>query len=82
MGSRSGFFVVLPREAFTGKDLKSVPDLSWSVSGLSCRCVRRLARIVEFEFNRVSGHVHTLYISAFKVNIGANHVFGEHASTG
>ena len=28
MGSRSGFFVVLPREALVGTDLKSVPDLS------------------------------------------------------
>jgi len=28
MGSRSGFFVVLPRGAFAGTDLKSVPDLS------------------------------------------------------
>jgi len=27
MGSRSGFFVVLPRGALVGTDLKSVPDL-------------------------------------------------------
>lgn len=51
-------------------------------SGLLELPKRLLAGVVEFELNRVGGHVDLLNLATFQVDIAFDHVLSKHAAAG